>query len=249
MKTLLAITDLTRMQSGRVCIAGHDGEGNCIRPVLPPPGIPEHALKADGKAIIFPFAAVEFDLVRHTPKPPHTEDHVYDPASVRFVRSLNDEQKRRVLTKSLFESVAEVFEQPIQHSPGFYVDDGEGPRSIGTIRPKAIHQVIYEQGEDNAWNYRLGFYDGEDKYYRLKITDLTWNYFCSAQRAEDRDPLQIAADLTRLLKRKDTYLRIGLSRGWTKFPGRCFLQINGVYTFPDYLEGKTFADFGPSKKR
>ncbi|MEK6573846.1 MAG: hypothetical protein AABZ58_05970, partial [Chloroflexota bacterium] len=114
-------------------------------------------------------------------------------------------------------------------------------------RPKAIHQVFYEQGEDNAWNYRLGFYDGEDKYYRLKITDLTWNYFCSAQRAEDRDPLQIAADLTRLLKRKDTYLRIGLSRGWAKFPGRCFLQLNGICTFPDYLEGKTFVDLNQAK--
>src|SRR3972149_6762510 len=71
-KTLLAITDLTRMQSGRVCIAGHDREGNCIRPVLPPPGIPEHALKADGKAIIFPFAAVEYGEPDRT-RPPQKE--------------------------------------------------------------------------------------------------------------------------------------------------------------------------------
>ncbi|MBM4422943.1 MAG: hypothetical protein FJ030_06060 [Chloroflexi bacterium] len=243
MKKLLAITDLTRMQRGAVCIAGYDGEGNCIRPVLPPPGIPERALKAGGKAIIFPFAAVEFELIRHTPKPPHSEDHVYDPASVRFVRALNDEQKRRLLDRSCFGSVAEIFEQPIQRNPGFYVNDGEGPRSVGAIRPKAIRQVFYEQGEDNAWNYRLGFFDSEDQYYRLKITDLTWNYFCSSQRTEERTPPQIAADLTKLLKRKDVYLRIGLSRGWAKFPGRCFLQLNGIYTFPDFLQGKTFADF------
>ena len=40
--------------------------------------------------------------------------------------------------------------------------------------------------------------------------------------------------------------RIGLSRGWAKFPDRCFLQVNGVYTFPDYLQGKTFAEFAPT---
>lgn len=39
------------------------------------------------------------------------------------------------------------------------------------------------------------------------------------------------------------YLRIGLARGWKKYPDRCFLQITGVYTFPDYLDGKIFADF------
>ncbi len=136
-----------------------------------------------------------------------------------------------------------AIEQPIQRGPGFYVMDGEGPRSVGTIQPRAIHQVFYEQGEDNAWNYRLGFFDQQDEYYRLKITDLTWNYYCAFQRTQDRAPAQIASDLTQLLKSKTVHLRIGLSRGWAKFPGRCFLQVNGVYTFPDYLRGKIFTDF------
>lgn len=242
MKKLLAITDLTRMQRGAVCIAGCDSDGVCFRPILPPPGIPERMLKSDGKPVIFPFAAIEFDLVRHTPRPPHTEDHLFAPASMRFVRALNDEQKRRLLSKSLFGSVAEVFEQPIRHGPGFYVNDGEGPRSVGTIQPKEIHEVLYEQSEDNAWNYRLGFHDGKNISYRLKITDLTWNYYCSSQRG-GANPPQIAAELTQLLQSQTVYLRVGLSRGWAKFPGKCFLQINGIYTFPDYLEGKTFADF------
>jgi len=37
-KKSLVITDVTRMQEGRVCVAGYDNDGNCIRPVLPPPG-------------------------------------------------------------------------------------------------------------------------------------------------------------------------------------------------------------------
>ena len=65
MKKLLAITDLTRMQQGRVCVAGYDSEGNCIRPVRPPPGISEKSLLEGGKATVFPFAVVEFDLLEH----------------------------------------------------------------------------------------------------------------------------------------------------------------------------------------
>jgi hypothetical protein len=30
---------------------------------------------------------------------------------------------------------------------------------------------------------------------------------------------------------------------WQKFPERCYLQITGIYTFPDYLKGRTFIDF------
>jgi len=33
---------------------------------------------------------------------------------------------------------------------------------------------------------------------------------------------------------------IGLTR---PYEGWCWLQVNGVYIFPDYLEGRCFADF------
>jgi hypothetical protein len=32
---------------------------------------------------------------------------------------------------------------------------------------------------------------------------------------------------------------------WRKFPDRCYLQITGIYTFPDYLKGSTVVDFRP----
>ena len=243
MKTRLTITDLTRMQAGHVCIAGYDEAGACIRPVSPP-GIAERAIKSGGQAVVFPFASVEFDLRQPTPQPPHTEDVRFDPASIKLVGRLNENEKRSFLTKTLFPDIAAIFEQPITHGPGFSVADGQGPRSVGSIQVKGFHQVFYEQGDDNAWNFRIGFYDGQDRYYRLKITDLTWNYYCSAQRGEASDSSQIAARLTATLKSsKPLFLRIGLSRGWAKFPGRCFLQVNGLYTFPDYLQGKTFSDF------
>lgn len=243
MKTLLALTDLTRMQRGAVCLAGQTPEGQCLRPVLPPPGISEQLIRSEGKAVVFPFAVIELELLKHTPQPPHTEDHIFWPASLALKGALKEEQKLRVLNKSRFESVAAIFEQPIQHEVGYSVADGVGPRSLGTLQPKAIHGVHYSSAEDTGWNYRLDFTDSADAHYRLKITDLTWNYFCAAQRAAHPDPARIAAELTQQLRASTIYLRIGLSRGWSKFPGRCFLQINGVYTFPDYLGGQTWADF------
>lgn len=241
MKKEIAITDLTRMQQGRVCIAGYDREGICIRPVLPHPGISQRSILQQNKAFIFPFAVVEFDFIQRTSKPPHTEDHIYDPASARFIKVLSEKQKRSVLNLSLFDSVAGVFEQEILRDVGFSVMDGIGPRSVGTIQPAAIHEVVYEE-DDGKYDYRLGFYDAADKYYRLKITDLTWHYYCDSKRNGKHEPHDIAQELTKMLKRKEIYLRIGLSRGWAKFPDRCFLQVNGIHTFPDYLQGKTFTD-------
>jgi len=244
-KKQLVITDLTRMQRGRVCVAGYDKDGQCIRPVRPPPGIGEDTLRRQGQPAVFPFAVVEYDLLEHRPQPPHTEDWLYDPAAVRFVRRIADANRARVFEWSLFDTVSAIFEQPILSDPGHYVMDGRGPRSLGTIRPQAILKAVYEPGPEGTWDYRLSFVDGETALYRLKIVDLTWHYYCDSRREADHTPAQIAAELTDVLKSSAVYLRLGLSRGWAKFPQRCYLQITAIHTIPDYLEGRTFADFAP----
>lgn len=241
MLTNLVITDLTRMYRGMVCIAGYDKTHRCVRPTLPPPGIRESSLAQDNTPIIFPFAVVEFDFLEPTPQPPHTEDQRYVSTSPRFIRTVQD--RKKVLGWSLFGSLIDIFEQPIHNDFGYYVMDCQGTRSLGTIHPRKIHRVIYEQGIEGPWDYRLWFTDDQGEFYRLKITDLTWHSYCDSLRGEDRDPEQISAELTSLLTTREVFLRIGLSRGWKKFPDRCYLQVNGIYTFPDYLNGKTFLDF------
>ena len=245
--TKLVVTDLTRMQRGMVCIAGYDKDLHCIRPILPPPGIPENNLfGANGKPIIFPFAVIELDLLKTRPEPPHTEDHYFFSPSPRFIRLAKDPQK--LLERTLAPDVQAIFEQPVHTDFGYYVLEGQGPRSLGTIRPQNIAKVGYEpEPGGGAWDYRLTFADARGDVYRLKITDLTWQYFCHSLRNEQRDPAQIAHDLTHSLQAREVYLRIGLARGWKEHPDRCYLQITGIYTFPDYLEGKTFADFLPGK--
>jgi len=245
MRKTLVITDLTRMHEGRVCVAGYDEEGACIRPVLPPPGILEQSLYADGKPAVFPSAVVEYDLLEHRPQPPHTEDWRYDPASVQFVERLKGKQMHETLTRALSQSVAAIFEQPILTGPGFYVMDGQGPRSLGTVRAFQP-EARYEQRDEGRWEYRLRFDDHAGHSYSLGVTDLSWRYYCDHQRNQRRSPSDIAAELNAVLQSaEEIYLRIGLARGWEKFPDRCYLQIIGVYAFPGYLRGRTFADFAP----
>ena len=243
MKTQMVITDLTRMYRGRVCIAGYDKERRCIRPQLPPPGIPELSLELDGKAIIYPFAVIELDLLEPRPQPPHTEDINFDPYSVQYLRPATNREK--VLSWSLYGNVGDIFEQPVQDDFGFYVLCGQGPRSLGTIRPKIITKVIYGPDDRGNWDYRLQFVDQASGFYRLKIVDLTWHYYCDSLRGPDSDPAAIAEKLTQILRGSQVYLRIGLARGWKEFPDRCYLQITGIYTFPDYLNGQTFLDLKP----
>jgi hypothetical protein len=194
---------------------------------------------------VFPFAVVEYDLLQPTPHPPHTEDIRYDPTSVRLVKRLEEHRRRNVLVKTLFPSVQTIFKAPIHSDVGHYVMDGEGPRSLGTIQPRQILKAIYEQSPEEKWKYRLGFVDGEGTTYWLTVTDLAWRYYSDYQRQNGRDPREIASELTTALKSSQVYLRIGLARGWEKYPDRCFIQMTGVYTFPDYLNGRTFADFAP----
>lgn len=243
MKVKLVITDLTRMQRGMVCIAGYSEAGQCIRPILLPPGISERSLVIENKPIIYPFAQIELELLTPTPKPPHNEDVHFNPWSVRFVGEVRERES--ILQQSLFKSVGAVFEQPIHDDFGFYVMDCQGPRSLGTVIPTTVVRVKYEKDKSGAWDYRLWFYDRVDTFYRLKITDLTWQYYCSSLRGPEVDQAKIAANLTQIVKSRKVYLRLGLARGWKEFPNRCYLQITGIYTFPDYLEGKTFLDFKP----
>lgn len=246
MKKELVITDVTRMQEGRVCIAGYDRKRVCVRPTLPPPGIQETSLYSKGKPLIFPFAVVEFDLLARVPEPPHTEDWRYDPTSVRLIKRLSAKEKQAILKRLCDKDVESIFGAQIYSDPGYYVLQGAGARSLGTIHPRYVQEVTYTK-LDEAWKYRLKFDDGR-AVYRLTVTDLAWRYYCDAQRRIGKSPDAIEAELLGQLNTGQTYLRIGLARGWSKFPERCYLQITGVYTFPDYLAERTFADFSPPPK-
>ena len=105
--------------------------------------------------------------------------------------------------------------------------------------------MIYEERkEGQKWDYRIVFEDQSAQRYRLRVTDLAFRCYLDHCRTQlGQSPSAISDGLLELFNQAATFLRIGLARHWERFPDRCYLQITGVYSFPDYLEGRCFADF------
>lgn len=220
-----------------MCIFGIDDQGKGIRPTLHS-GIDEnYAIKNDIK----PFNEIEFDLIPLSKlRPPHKEDWMirrgYKP---RFIRELSFDEKGDILEKTKNKSVKEIFGAEIRESQ--YVNENEGSRSLGTVKAENVQSIDYspKPKEEGKFNCRMKFLD-QDTCYDLPITDLLFRNYCDYLRVHEHiDPEVISADLSHKLSRALVFLRIGLSRPFKKMYNRCYLQVSGVYAFPDY-QGKPY---------
>ena len=114
-----------------------------------------------------------------------------------------------------------------------------GERSLGTIRAR-LSSIDLSQ-------CRLSFFDeAGESYSRVKVNDLAfWRLAEYWGAPEGSAKKALAQRLKQTLATADeVFLRLGLSRPWTNSEGAkgCWLQVTGIYTFPDYLEGGNFAD-------
>lgn len=119
-------------------------------------------------------------------------------------------------------------------------------RSLGTITDVSIEGVEIDDSYGRR-QYRLDFTDASGKHYRrFPINDLAFRAHFQktiATLGNERKAKQAALDA--ILSTKRIYLRIGLARPARlgSYPEACWTQVTGIHTFPDYLGGKTFADF------
>lgn len=193
--------------------------------------------------MVRPFSVVELDLEDARPvlSAPHTEDVYVHPDYRRWIKDFSDDERHSFLQHHDDGRVSNIFGTEILRGPGFYVMAGSGNRSIGTVRAKHIIEMRIESY--NGLRPRLSFVDSEERCYDLAVTDLALRYYVR-QLLSKMDLVAVEDLLGRTLKTAaEVYLRIGLARGWDRYPDRCYLQINGVYSFPDYLSGRCFADF------
>ena len=231
------------MRRPRICVAGFfTDDGTQVRPVIPYEGITEGFVSIEGRLIATPFAELRFEFVRQTPDPPHTEDWEIDPSHrPELIRTLSTEERRRFLRSHIDGSVDEICGTTIQEEK--YVVKGHGHRSLGTISPERISTVSYSEKEGGKWDYRLRFTDQAEREFNLAITDLTFRAACDYLMIQKEwNPDRIGQSLGRVLRQREVYLRIGLARGWEEHPDRCYLQVTGIYSFPDYLKGRTYGD-------
>jgi len=247
--TPVIITDLTRMGGNRVCIAGVTSDYRTIRPEFERGVLTEDWLfDGAGKIVIRPFARVRLDLLKNCPAPPQTEDWLVKPDVKHNDGLLNSNERKTLLQKILDPNVATIFGAEIHREPGFFIRENEGNRSLGTVKVNYLEDVIHRCYDGN-WDYRISFYDQAGVSYRLKVTDLTFRAFVNYLReTQGLECDAIGSMLASKFRKSDVFLRIGLARPtWEKHPHCCYLQINGIYSFPDYLEGKCFADFSSAR--
>jgi hypothetical protein len=248
MRTPVTITDLTRMQGDHICVAGYLRDGTCIRPQFQWKPLTEGWVWLKGSVVIRPFAEVELDLLQHTPHPPHSEDWLVSPTYYRLLRFLKPDKQLELLDKIHDPDVSSIFGAPINQENGWFIQAGQGTRSLGTVKVK-VERVVFAARQDGRWDYRIAFTDASGAQYRLAVTDLAFRCYLDHARSQQAVPPQLSADrLAALLQEATMYLRIGLARGWEKYPDRCYLQVTAVYSYPDYLGGKCFADFMPRSK-
>ena len=239
----LVITDLTFMSADGVCIAGIDEQLTCVRPVVPH-GIRRRQLFGSGRLIIFPRAKVAFDLSPAPIAPPHIEDQQFKPGSIAIQGVCSESEWEEVLRSICFPSVTGTFDGHVDG--GRRVLPGAQTRSLGTISDVRVLNVRVDDSYGRR-QFRMDFEDASGKRYsRFPISDLAFRAYLqeSIKRLGDERKAEDAA-FEALLFSQRIYLRIGLARPEQlgNYPLACWTQINGIYTFPDYLGGKTFADF------
>jgi hypothetical protein len=233
------------MSPGFICIAGIDASGRTIRPQYRAHRITDDWLNKD-KPFIKQFTRVSMDLEAPRPKAPHTEDWIVKDEPLKFLGDCSIKEKQEILESSCFKDVSSIFDVDINQvdGQGTFIQTGSGSRSLGTVSIPQVFEFKHRNYEGH-WDYRLNFVDQSGSDYRLKVVDLSFQTFIDHIRICHKASIKKieSFSLKQIFSNRQIFLRIGLARGWANYPERCYLQITGVYTFPDYLDHHCFQEY------
>ena len=236
----LIVTDVTRMEGTRVCVGGYLEDGSAVRPVVGRSGPDEAWLQQTQRDPVVPFAVVNLRLSGRPQgiRAPHTEDRLTPRRGHRLQRVLTEQERIELLEHTCSSAVRDIFGSEIHAEAagawGRYVLSEQGTRSLGTVKPSEVEEVIYRRFADRGrWDYRLRFRDGAGEVYQLAVVDLAFRRQLDALRDSGLAPSAAAAAMRDGLRDQRVYLRVGLARGWDKHPDRCYLQLTGVYGFAE----------------
>src|SRR4030042_2631374 len=246
MNKTIVITDLTKMQGDRVCIAGLDRDGKCIRPIIKRFGedITRSHLYIGDKLVIRPRAKVRFDFYPVRTAPPHIEDLGFDPATIRHEGFCDDSEWESILRASLSPSVADIYDGLLQKP--HWVEPGARTRSLGTVTGVQVAGMSFEQ-RGGKREYRASFVDGTGcRYDRVIINDLMFRAFADSKVTRLTSTVRAAREIENIMIGVEhLYLRLGLARPWLNANSgkkECWMQVTGIHTFPDYLGGESGGD-------
>ena len=228
--TRIIITDLTRFKEGNphICTAGVAPDGTLIRPY------PPYLLARDCERLdIHPGAILEGEFTPASDGPPHIEDCKWE--NLNYVDRCSSDEFREALEAGLFGSINEGFEYDLSSGEKCIPISAKPPRSIITIKLSPRSFSIVSDGF-NPDKIRANLWDASGNQYSfLGITD---RGFVDRALKVHGDRSAIAEMNYHVQSQQELYLRIGLSRAYQAPNGRhgYWVQVNGIYTFPEYLD-------------
>ena len=232
----IVVNHLTRMRGGHVCVAGVDVQTDRhVRPVLPWTSLTPAVLARNGGA--FDMAnVVELGRLEHRPKPPHVEDHVFEPSRAALVERLGGEEFWALLYAVSRPRLREIFGSRLRpmgrSSCGTPV--GQGTASLGCFRPSRRQRPPYlEKGREGNLRVRIRIDDGE-LCRAVAVTDLR---LYQADHATP-DSARIQQLSRRLRSRGAVILSVGLTRAFASSSQRQaqpvhWLQVNNIHLEDD----------------
>jgi len=225
MNRIIIVTDLTRFHNPEiVCTAGIDEDsGECIRPM------PYLKLSECQRLNVLPGAKLSGDF---TPSPdrtgPHQEDYRYK--KLKFLGPSSSSEFKNALRQGLYKSLEEGFEVTLNDNQKHIVQ-----RSIITVSLSPSEIKIIEDSYKPG-KIKLNFRDLSGRKFRyIPITDIGFHEY--ALQHHSRNELRKVNSMIKA--QEEVYLRIGLSRKFQPLNDErngYWLQANGIYTFPDYIE-------------
>jgi len=220
----IVVNHLTRMDAPRICIAGIDPDaGRHIRPTTDH----QHPLTRDLLASEGgPFALgalIELGQVIPDPKPPETEDHLFQPSRARVLGRLSPSRYLELLNEHACDRLHEIFgDELVRNGRTYAIDQDRGAASLGVLRVRRKPDLEV----DRYGKLRLRLND-ESKPAYLPVTDVRF-----VEPDHKTLEAELVADLrTRMRRGVRVLLMLGLTRAFQK-PGddceRHWLQVNGI---------------------
>jgi len=217
------ITDVTRMQGDKLCIAALDG-GKAVR--LHNPGPREEWLRSKGGLAPGDIVSLCWKSPRRCQRP-HLEDRDWNPESLSKVERIPEDELAQRLSNSAFRSIKDAFGPPCFYSENGNAafTPGKGARSLASVGVGSARVYPYEEG------VRVDFADGRQEWSMVPLEDL-------AVRNHRAHCSSCTANLPKLLASEfeggQAILRVGLGRPFQSGgnPPACYLQVNHIFLIP-----------------
>ena len=224
----IIITDLTRFKNqDLVCTAGVADDGMIIRPM--PYLSSERCQELD----IHPGGILEGEFTMKNTAAPHVEDASFK--DLTFNGACSKAEFKEALEKTCYATIADGFGVEIPVRDKCIPIESTPVRSLATIKvnPRSF-SVVQNNFDPSKLKAHLSDGSGAELSF-VGVTDRGF-YDYSQQNPDD---FRKVSELNQFIHAQDElYLRLGLSRAYQAPDGRngYWIQLNGIYTFPEKLE-------------